>query len=811
MSHPQARLHPTRAATRSRRRPAGLLLAGLAWFVGNLLFSALANVPPVRAAEQSRAKNAPASDEANFEKHIQPFFRKYCLDCHGPDLQYGEMEFQKYDSVKSILGDRKQWEQVFDMLEIGAMPPSDADPLPTEAERKRILSWLERQLFNIDCDLRHDPGRVTIRRLNRAEYDNTVRDLLGIDFHPSAEFPSDDVGEGFDNIGDVLSLSPLLFEKYMDAAEEIAQRTIVADWSSVAPTRRYEGKQLKSSGSANLVGRSEWSMPSRGEVAATYRFRRGGEYVLRARASADQAGPDPARMEFRIDGEIVKVFDIEGHRTPGLYEVQITIEDEGKKQFAAAFINDYYQPKAEDPKLRGDRNLRVEFLEVQGPVDLRPEDIPEIHRRLITCTPGDGKTPRACAAKIIGQFLPRAFRRPVAEEEVAQYVDLVELAMGQGESFERGMQIALSGILVSPHFLFRVEQDQRPDDPSAVHVLSDYELASRLSYFLWSSMPDEELFQLAGEGRLNDPAVLEEQVQRMLADPKSEALVDNFGIQWLNLRMLDEVAPDPKRFPAFNEDLRADMRRETKAFLTAIVQEDRSVLDFLDADFTFVNERLAKLYGLEGIEGDEFRRVELDGTHRFGVLTQASILTITSNPTRTSPVKRGKWIMENILGTPPPPPPDNVPELEEAAKAAPDATLREQLELHRKDPGCAACHRQMDALGFGFENFDAIGRWRERDGKAPIDASGTLPGDIHFSGPQELVEILKQRKSSFCRALTRKMLTYALGRGLEYYDRCAVDKIADALAQHDYRFSALVVEIVKSEPFRKRRGEGEIE
>jgi len=385
---------------------------------------------------------------------------------------------------------------------------------------------------------------------------------------------------------------------------------------------------------------------------------------------------------------------------------------------------------------------------------------------------------------------------------------LAQMALSKDETFERGIQLAVTGVLVSPHFLFRVEDQADPDSAGDGAVpVGDYELASRVSYFLWSSMPDEELFELAAKGKLQDPKVLEEQVLRMLQDPKSQALVENFASQWLNLRNLDQVSPDPKRFPEFDGELREAMKNETKEFFAAIMREDRSVMEFLSGDFTVLNERLAKHYGISGVKGSEFQKVSLKDIPRAGVLTQASILTLTSNPTRTSPVKRGKWILENMLNEPPPPPPPNVPELEEASKESPGLSLRKQLEIHRESPTCASCHKLMDPLGLGFENFDAVGEWRDKDGKQPVDASGELPGGQTFEGPIELINILKQRRSQFRRCLVEKMLTYALGRGLEYYDRCAVETITKNMEKDNNRFSRMVLEIVKSRPFRFRRAD----
>ncbi|MGH7128099.1 MAG: DUF1592 domain-containing protein, partial [Planctomycetaceae bacterium] len=495
---------------------------------------------------------------------------------------------------------------------------------------------------------------------------------------------------------------------------------------------------------------------------------------------------------------------IQGDREIGSYEFQLRLT-EGKQRFAAWFINDYYDENAENRRER-DRNLEVYALEVEGPLGTHPTNLPETHRRIVIARPGPEKTVEQAAREIFTAFLPRAFRRPVEPHEVEPIVELVVFVSEQGETFEQAVSIGVQAALVSPRFLFRVERDPAADDPDGVRRLSDYELASRLSYFLWSSMPDEELFEHARRGDLHKPDVLTAQVRRMLADPKAHALTENFAAQWLNLRNLAACTPDPEHFEDFDDELRQDMRRETELLFETIVTEDRNILDFLDADFTFVNERLAEHYGLEDVEGDDFRRVSLAGTRRRGVLTHASILTLTSNPNRTSPVKRGKWILENLLDQAPPDPPPNVPQLEETAKENPDATLRQQLEMHRANPTCASCHKVMDPLGLAFEHFDPVGRWREKQDGKPIDASGRLPGGEEFNGAVELVAVLKTRQDDFSRCLAEKMLTYALGRGLERFDTCAVDEIVGSMRDNDHRFSALVLAIVRSDPFLKRRG-----
>lgn len=792
--------------------PKRLYVAASVLFGGLILLILAAVFLPERAAEVNAAESSQAAKSndaqsaqaAAYQKTIRPFLKKYCYECHGPDVESEGIGFHKYGDVPSVLASRKMWEKALRQLEVAAMPPGDHDAQPTVAERKQVVVWLDKALFDIDCDLVDDPGRVTIRRLNRTEYNNTIRDLVGVDFEPARDFPSDDVGYGFDNIGDVLSLPPLLMEKYLDAAEQIAEAAIVENIDA-KNSQRFVGRKLDRGrwpvGRDGFVG-----LNSSGEVSAKIEFPRDGEYLLRAEAKADQAGSEPAKMRFALDGEPVKVFEIKGYQKPDVYEFKLRVE-KGSRKFSAAFINDYYNPKAKKPRER-DRNLSIRFLEVQGPLNVTPDDLPATHRRIVIRRPDKDKSVRDCSIEIFRKFATRAFRRPATADELARLADLVEAAVERGDTFEQGVQIGMQAVLVSPHFLFRIENDDRPHDPNAKHNVGAYELATRLSYFLWSSMPDDELFDLADKGKLHQSDVLQAQVQRMLKDPRSQAaLVENFGRQWLNLRNLADIKPDTTRFPTFSEELRADMLTETDRFFAEIIREDRSMRDFIDAKYTFVNERLASHYGIADVKGEAFRRVSLEGTPRAGVLTQASILMLTSDPTKTKPVLRGKWILENILGTPPPDPPANVPALEETVEANPDASLREQMALHRSNPTCASCHLTMDAIGFGFENFDAIGRWRDKDGQHTIDAAGKLPSGESFKSPTELITILSKRDRQFARCVTEKLLTYAIGRGLEYYDKCAVDKIVAATARNDYRFSSFVVEIVNSRPFLMRRGD----
>ena len=754
-------------------------------------------------------KQLAAAKPDTYQQQIAPFVKKYCVECHGAESAEGGIALHSFDSEASVLKGRKHWEKVLPMLQIEAMPPvEDGRARPTHDEFLAVTSWLDDKLFNIDCKLNRDPGRVTVRRLNRVEYNNTIRDLLGIDFSPADDFPSDDVGYGFDNIGDVLSVSPLLMEKYLDAAEKISEKVITSADPSKSKKTRISSDKLKPKGGAHDNG-DIWAIVSDGQVTAEHNFPRQAEYILRAHAAADQAGSDLAKMGFQIDGKPVHTVEVKGKHVADDYEFRTTIE-RGSHQFSAAFLNDFYDAKGKQGS--NDRNLYVSWLEVIGPLDVQPEDLPKSHRKLIVATPNEIRPLVDAARENLRPFLRRAFRRPATDDEVNRFVPLVEMAVSQGETFERGMQFALQAVLCSPNFLFRIEQDANPNDPQAKHEVSQFELATRMSYFLWSSMPDDELLSLAERDELRKPDVVQQQVKRMLKDQRSKAIVENFAIQWLNLRSLNELMPDPTKFPDYSTQLRDDMRRETEKFFDHILREDLSTLELLGANFTFLNERLAKHYGLDGVKGDEFQMVSLENVRgRAGLLTQASILTVTSNPGRTSPVKRGKWIMENILGTAPPPPPPNVPSLEVTQAAKPDASLRDQLKLHRENAMCNSCHRQMDDLGFGFENFDAVGRWRDRDGQHDVDASGVLPSGDKFNGSTELIAILKGRSNQFSRCLTEKLMTYAIGRGLEYYDRCAVDKVLSTHAADGYRFSTLISQIVLSEPFQMRRGDGPAE
>ncbi len=738
------------------------------------------------------------ADDLNqrFQDAVRPLLATYCVDCHGEDEAEGDLSLEQFTSAAQVRDHRTTWLKVLSQLRAGSMPPSDMDQ-PTGQERALLLEWVEQTVNQADCSGPVDPGHVTLRRLNRNEYRNTVRDLLGVDYQPAADFPADDVGYGFDNIGDVLSLPPLLMEKYLTAAEQISKQAIVTP-PAPALQRKLNGKDMK--GHGGPIGGIARSLSSNGEAFVEISFPKDGQYQLRVQAAGDQAGSEPVRMAVRIDGRDVQVHDVRAVRNaPGTYTTRIRVKA-GKHKVGLAFINDYYRPK-KGRQGAEDRNMFIGDLELRGPVNLNTQQLPDTHRKIFVAQPNETTSDTQAARTILTRLASAAFRRPTTEGEVDRLLKLVELADRKGDSFEAGIQLAMQAILVSPHFLFRVEMDP-PDDQNA-RDLNDYEVATRMSYFLWSSMPDTELFELARKGTLRNGDHLERQVRRMIADPKSAAFVESFAGQWLQLRSLEDMAFDTQQFPGCGSDLLAAMHHETMRFFAEIVHRDLSVFTVLDADFTFVNEALAKHYGIKGVKGDEFRRVSLKGTPRAGVMTQGSILAVTSNPTRTSPVKRGKFVLENLLGTPPPPPPANVPLLEEGPQLS--GTMRQRLEEHRRNPACASCHKLMDPIGFALEHFDAVGRYRARDEGGPIDTTGELPSGERFDGYDELRGLLlKNKRDEFLQCIAQKTLIYAIGRGLEYYDQCALDKIKNALEQDDYRFSRLVLEVVKSEPFQKR-------
>ncbi len=734
----------------------------------------------------------------DFKGTAVPFMKKHCYECHGEKQTKADLDLARFKDDATILKDHKLWKSVLQQVNSGEMPPKKK-PRPAPSDLAAFNSAIENAFALAEKNAKPDPGRVTLRRLNRTEYNHTVRDLVNVDFDPAEDFPADDIGHGFDNNGDVLSLSPVHLERYLAAAESIAARAVVLD-PPKPPTRTTSSNFLEPGG----YGSESTTRPvTRGFLLVRRKVTPSGDYIFRVRAGVTNA-PDgePVKMALLVNDEEKQTVTVTAPiKKWETFDLPVKLPA-GEHTFSIKYLN----PVTGDAT---NRMLFVQQFQVIGPADTRPEFQQVIAARFVN-------TPSATKLReFTAWFLTRAFRRPASPAELARYVKIAEAAAGADGKWEAGVQQLLKVVLCSPKFLFRVELDPLPRYPGA-HPLDEFQLASRLSYFLWTTMPDEELFRLATKGQLT--ANLDAQVRRMLKDPKAETLTSNFALQWLQLQRLQTFAPDSKLFPSFDERLRRAMLRETELFFSEIVREDRSVLELIDADFTYVNETLARHYGLDSARGqsgyrgrggdfrarNEFTRITLTGKERGGLLTQASILTVTSNPTRTSPVKRGKWVLEQILGTPPPPPPPNVPDLDGQKQLT--GTLRQRMEQHRENPSCAGCHKQMDTLGFAFENYDAVGRFRSKDADGSIDPSGTLPDGQSFHGPAELKALLKGKQELVVRNLAEKLLTYGLGRGLEFYDNRALNQICEQTARSGHKFSALVTAVVKSDPFRLRRG-----
>lgn len=745
---------------------------------------ALALVPSPAGGSPQEA--APANDR-EFDARIRPILSTYCFSCHGPRKQKAKINLSLARGEADLARDPETWLAALRQLKTRAMPPEDADKQITPTEREKVVAWLEAAFERIDERAPRDPGRVTLRRLNRVEYDNTIRDLVGLDLRLSEDFPLDDVSEGFDNLADVLTLPPLLLEKYVDAADRVLDKAVVADGPVALLETRIEAESLSKEKTGAAV-----NMRFEHELAALLAAPADGRYEVRVRAWQERGTDGRAILALKVDGVDMALVAVEG---PGTYSASLDLQA-GDRRLALRHTPPRAYKKEEAVP---DTRLHLDWIEVRGP------ERSLSHRRLFG---PPGPETREAARTILERFGSRAFRRPMTPAELDRHLRLYDAARAARKSFAAAVRQGLWSLLVSPHFLYRVETDTSDRDPSGHCRLNGWELASRLSYFLWSTMPDDELFDLAARGQLRDPEVLRRQARRMLAHPKARALTDNFAGQWLGLRKLEQVQPDRELFPSFGEGLRRAMHDEAWLFFANLVREDRSILELVDADYTFLNEPLARHYGIPGVQGDALRRVALRDRSRGGVVTMAAVLTLTSHPTRTSAVKRGKWILDEVLGAPPPPPPPNVPELEEATRKRPDAatlTLRQRMELHRSDPACTNCHKRMDVLGLGLENFDPVGRWREKDGGRKIDASGTLPSGESFSGPAELKKILAASRDDFARALAEKMFVYALGRPAGRADRREIKRAVEETRKSGYRFSALVESVVTSYPFRHRR------
>ena len=685
----------------------------------------------------------------------------------------------------SLTQDREGWETIIEKVRSGEMPPKGI-PRPPQAQIDALIAYVEGEFERADRAVKPDPGNVVARRLNRYEYANSVRDLLGVDFHAEQDFPTDDSSYGFDNISTALTVSPVLTERYLAAAEKIAVRAIGADPLPKAHTTEIASRSL-----SHVDG---------GTADAEYRVDYDGDYTIKLRLAGERPpeAPPLKSIGLYMDRKLLKTVALDA--SPQIELTQFLTS--GQHSFRVRFLDDDYSKNmvrqaANDRK----KNRFVDSITFAGPY---PSQTEAPGRKLVLiCDPKSGP---ACIDKIVSTLAHRAYRRPVTKTEVAGLTKFVGIAEAKGLSPEQGIQLVIEAVLVSPDFLFRIERDPAGAASENAHRVTDVELASRLSYFLWSSMPDQELLGLAESNKLHQPAVLDAQVKRLLADSRSEAVGNNFAGQWLEIRNLSVVTPDTRKYATWGPDLRDAMRMETSMFFDHILRENRPISEFLSARYTYLNDVLAKHYGIDGVKGSEFRKVDLTTDERGGLLGQAGVLTVSSYPTRTSVVIRGKYVLENILGTPPPPPPPDVPALDET-KIGALSTLRQQMEQHRSNPVCASCHSKMDVLGFGLENYDGIGKWRTSDGKFPVDSSGTLPNGKTFSGPAQMREVLMGELPQFAHCLTEKLLTYSLGRGLEPFDRRTETSIEKALAASDYKFQTLIFEIVRSMPFQMRRGE----
>jgi mono/diheme cytochrome c family protein len=742
------------------------------------------------------AASAAGVDTAGFDKNVKPVIAKTCTPCHSDSMASGGVNLSAFTSSSTVTAERAAWEKIAQKIRTGEMPPRGV-PRPPQAQFDALLKYLQTEFQKADANTKPDPGRVTARRLNRSEYSNTIRDLLAVDFRATQDFPTDDSGDGFDNMADVLTLSPLLMEKYVAAAESISSRAV-----GTAPLP----KPVKAVYEPNAHNLRRIDAKT---IEAEHRVDFDGDYDVVVGLPGNRAkDAKPVQLGFWMDGKLLKQVEAETKPSGLVYfnpysEAAFRVFlPEGDHLIRVGFIDDDFPAGlAEKDLYQKKKNKYPETITLSGPFASNVEKASR--KKILICDPKSGQ---ACVEKIVATLARRAYRRPVTAPEIAALMKFVALARADGEDTEHGIQLALEAMLVSPHFLFRVERDPNPTDASKVHRISDVELASRLSYFLWSSMPDDELLGLGAEGKLHDSATLDAQVKRMLADARSSALAENFAGQWLEIRNLDSIKPDPDKFLGWGPELKNAMMTETRLFFNYILQQDRPLSEIIDARYTFLNDRLAKFYGIQGVTGPAFRKVELTGDQRGGILSQASVLTVSSYPTRTSPTIRGKYILNNILGTPPPPPPPDVPALD-ASKAGSEVSLRKQLEEHRANAVCASCHSKMDQLGFGLENYNGIGKWRTMDGKFPIDAGGALPGGKSFTTPAEMKAILLKDMTEFSDCVIRKFMTYALGRGLQPFDGPAVNRIQTTLAARNYPFQDIVFEVVRSLPFQSRRGE----
>ena len=804
-----------------RDRPA------LRW-LGAAVLAAMSGCALAAAPRVAFAAPPAAGGEATAAS-VEATLDRYCVTCHNERIVNGRgtapsmlvsqlrtagLALDALDPA-DVTHDPDAWERVIRKLQARTMPPVGR-PRPDDATYGDVIGWLETALDRAAGEAPNPGRRPALHRLSRTEYQNAVRDLLALDHLPkefdvSTLLPADNVTSGFDNLAELLFVSPSTLERYLAAARKIS-RLAVGDTSMPPIVDRYQLDR-------DLIQDSHLDglpLGTRGGAVIRSHLPADGEYVVTVEFT--QAAREEHAVEVSVDGERVSLSTIGGRPrvrgASGVFafaaepplEVRTPL-GAGPHEVAVAFLQKTgarHEGLVRASRRGQRREPAIATVTLSGPYGADGAGDTPSRRRIFTCRPGGGATAEPCAHEILSALARRAYRRPVAGADLDLLLPFYEQGRAAG-GFDRGIQRALERLLVSPEFLFRIERDPADVAPGAPYSVGDLELASRLSFFLWSSIPDDELLDRAIDGTLSDPAVLEAQVQRMLADGRSRALIDNFAEQWLYLRDVEEKEPDPGFFPGFDENLRQAFQRETELFIDSVLREDRSISDLLTADYTFIDERLAKHYGIPHVYGSHFRRVSLAGTARRGLLGQGGILTLTSYATRTSPVLRGKWILENLLASPPPPPPPDIPALAETADDGAALSMRAAMELHRANPACASCHAQMDPLGFALENFDAVGRWRTRsESNGSIDASGILPDGTSFEGPAGMRRALLREPQRFVATVTEKLLTYALGRNVESHDMPAVRAIVRDAARNDYRFSSIVLGIVQSTPFQMR-------
>ena len=755
----------------------------------------------------------------------QNLVKTYCVSCHNNKLKTAGVSLEGLDLAK-VSDEAATWEKVLRKVSANQMPPAGL-PHPSGPAAKAFTTYLETELDRYAA-AHPNPGRPTIHRLNRSEYSNTIRDLLALDIDPGANLPPDDSGYGFDNIGDVLSMSPVLIERYMKVSRTVA-RLAVGDTGmkpQVDVFTPVKESRAASKGGPRLPRNEriadDLPFDSAGGLSFQYTFPVDAEYEFKIKM------PAPAPGFGETAAPVGQTFDLRipvkaGVRHVGLTFLRSSAVPETVPVVGVARGGGAGGRGAAPPPVTGHMDLRLDGarlklydvpegpngpafneLSIAGPYNIMGTGDSPSRQKIFVCKPASAKDEEPCARRILSSLGRRAYRRPFTEADLKPLMGFYVTGRKEG-SFDTGIETALRAMLVSPDFLFRIERDPAASATGSVHRINDFELASRLSYFLWSSMPDDELLKLAEAGKLKDPDVVDRQVARMLEDPKSKAFVNNFAGQYLYLRNLASQKPDPDEYPDFDNNLRRAFEKETQLFFNAVMRENRPVTELIDAKFTYLNQRLAEFYSVPNIYGPQFRRVELNDPNRGGILGQGSLLTVTSYPNRTSVVQRGKWVLENLLGAPPPPPPPNVPSLETKGKHG-QLSMRQAMEAHRANPVCASCHSRMDPIGFALENYNGIGQWRDKDNGAPIDASGKLPDGTTFNGPAGLKQLLlTQHRDEFISTFTEKLMTYALGRGLESYDRPAMREIIRDAAKHDATIPSLIEAIVRSPQFQMRR------